>query len=559
MAQAIDSRSFSRKLFNTVHKKFGGKVEYLVSGGAKLDEAVARDFKTLGFEMLEGFGMTEAAPMITFTRPDHWKIGSPGQAMPCLEVRIENDEVLAKGRNIMQGYYNRPDESAEVLKDGWLHTGDTGFIDDQGYLFITGRKKEILVLPNGKNVNPEELESKLYTLSDIIAEAGVFMKNGQIHAAIYPDLKRIRDREIGDLDQHIRWEIIDRFNRNVSAYKKLSGYVLLKEELPKTRLGKLQRFKLVELAERTAAGKKTVKDEPQTEEYRVIRQFLQQEHRLDIHPEDHIELDLGLDSLDRVGLLTFLESTFGVELKEEVLSEHPTIERLAAHMKEKKKHLSVETIKWAEILKEKVDLNLPRSWFTQNVLKNISRILLSVYFRLRSEGRENIPNGPFILAPNHQSFFDGLYVSVFLKNRVMKNTYFYAKEKHLRNRWLRAFANRNNVIIMDINRDLKVSLQKLAKVLHRGKNIMIFPEGTRTQNGAIGEFKKAFAILSRELNVPVVPVAIKGAFEALPKGSFLPRPWKKIHIKFLEPIYPEGHTYETLSETVFQKLTTEVA
>jgi long-chain acyl-CoA synthetase len=180
-----------------------------------------------------------------------------------------------------------------------------------------------------------------------------------------------------------------------------------------------------------------------------------------------------------------------------------------------------------------------------------------LYFRLRGEGTDNIPEGPCILAPNHQSFIDGLFVSAFLKNRTMRKTYFYAKEKHVRDRLVRAFAQRHNVIIMDINRDLKQSLQKLAEVLRKGRNIMIFPEGTRTQTGDLGNFKKAFAILSRELNVPVVPVSIKGAFDALPKGSKIPRPWKKIHIKFLEPVYPENHNYDSLTDLVFNKLASE--
>ena len=226
-------------------------------------------------------------------------------------------------------------------------------------------------------------------------------------------------------------------------------------------------------------------------------------------------------------------------------------------MEENKNKLTVDSIKWADILKQKVDLKLPRSWFTQNLVKNFSRVLFTLYFRLKGEGVENIPEGPFILASNHQSFFDGLFISVFLRNKMMKNTYFYAKEKHLRMGWLKALANRNNIIIMDINRDLKQSLQKLAEVLKRGKNVIIFPEGTRTRTGAVGTFKKAFAILSRELNVPVVPVSIKGAFAALPRGGFLPRPWKRIKITFHRPIFPDGLSYETLSELVYRKVATE--
>ncbi len=558
LAGKINSRTFSKKIFNEVHQKFGGYVEYMVCGGAKLDEAMAADFKTLGFEMLEGFGMTEAAPMITFTRPGRWKIGSAGEPVPGLQVKELNGEIVAKGRNIMQGYYNRPEETSEVLTDGWLHTGDLGFLDDEGFIHITGRSKEIIVLSNGKNINPEEIENKISGMSEFVSEIGVFMQNDSLHAAIFPDFRKLQSSGILNLEEKFRWEIIDKYNRSAASYKKIKKFFLLKDELPKTRLGKIQRFKLNTL-ERNVLTKKDKSSEPNFEEYKIIRDFLSEQTKGDIYPDDHIEIDLGLDSLDKVSLISFLETTFGVDIKEEDLIDNATIEKLALYMKEKKSKLSVETVKWTEILKSKIDLNLPASWVTQNLIKNTSKLILKTYFRLKGEGIENLPEGPFIITPNHQSFFDGLFVSVFLKNKIMKNTYFYAKEKHLRNSLLKAFANRNNVIIMDLNRDLKRSLQNLAEVLKKGKNIIIFPEGTRTSNGKIGQFKKAFAILSSELNIPVVPVSIKGAFEALPKGSIIPRPRKKIEVKFHKPVYPEGLNYDSLMELVFRKLETDLA
>ena len=157
----------------------------------------------------------------------------------------------------------------------------------------------------------------------------------------------------------------------------------------------------------------------------------------------------------------------------------PNIIKLAENIRDKKTKLSVEAIDWGKIFKEHLDLDLPKSWFTHNFMKNGAKVFLKLYFRLKGEGLENIPEGPFILAPNHQSFFDGLFVAVFLKNKLMKQTYFYAKEKHVKNKILKFIAAKNNVIVMDLT-DLKTSLQKMAEVLKRGKNIIIFPEGTRT-------------------------------------------------------------------------------
>jgi len=136
----------------------------------------------------------------------------------------------------------------------------------------------------------------------------------------------------------------------------------------------------------------------------------------------------------------------------------------------------------------------------------------------------------------------------------MKKTYIYAKEKHFHGRFLRFLADRNNIILVDVNKDLKLSIQKLAEVLKKGKNLMIFPEGTRTMTGKLGEFKQTFAILSQELKVPVIPVAIKGSFDILPSGSRFPRLFRKVSVEFLAPVYPESHTYESLKNLVYQRL-----
>jgi len=181
-------------------------------------------------------------------------------------------------------------------------------------------------------------------------------------------------------------------------------------------------------------------------------------------------------------------------------------------------------------------------------------LFFHLYFRFKASGMANIPEGPCIIAPNHQSFFDGLFVASYLKSKQIKKTYFYAKEKHVKKRWLKFLANRNNIIVMDLNNELKESIQKMGEVLKRDKNLIIFPEGTRTKNGDLGQFKKTFAILSRELNIPVVPVSIHGAFEALPRGTFFPRPCSKVQIEFLAPVYPASYNYESLSDAVKRKI-----
>jgi long-chain acyl-CoA synthetase len=558
IAEKRKSRKFSRKIFKKVHEKFGGEIETFVCGGAKLDENVARDFQTLGFEVLEGYGMTETSPMITFTRPGRVKIGSPGEVFPGMEVKFEDGEILARGPNLMKGYYNKEAETKEAVVDGWLHTGDLGHLDEEGFLFVTGRKKELIVLSNGKNITPEEVELKVLAVDETTEEVGVYMENDQLYAVIYPNSVKVKSAEIADVNEYYRWEVIAKYNERSPSYRRISSFTIIDEPLPRTRLSKLKRFMLPEIGKGNLIKKEKKEEDLLFEEYKIIKDFLVKEKQKDVFPSDHLELDLALDSLDKITFLSFLSSTFGVELSEEELVKYNTVEMISNFIKEHKTKINIETIDWKAIFKETVNLNLPKSWITVNLFKNWSRFVFNIYFKIKAEGIERLPKGPFIIAANHQSFFDGLFVTMFIKNKIMKKTYFYAKKKHIGNKFVNFIANKNNVIIVDINKDLKKSLQKMAAVLKSGKNMVIFPEGTRSLDGELGDYKKTFAILSSELNIPVVPVAIGGAYKALPKGSYIPRPFKKICVKFLEPINPSGHSYDSLTNEVYTKVESEL-
>ena len=556
IAGAVNSLKFSRIVFGSVQKKFGGHLKYLVCGGAPVDREVVKLFKTLGFEILEGYGMTETAPMITFTRPGTIVPGIPGQLLPGLSIRFEDNEIVVAGKNIMQGYYNKPEETREVLKDGWLYTGDLGFLDEKGYLHITGRKKEIIVLPNGKNINPDEVEKAIMKQSAFVKEAGVFMKDGILQAILFPDFRKLSEAGISNIDEHFRWKVIDQMNRTITPYKKVLRFHIASYELPKTRIGKLKRFQLPDL---TVEKVYTKADEPKSREYQAIKKFLEDETQHTVHPNDHIELDLALDSLGKVGLSAFIETAFGVDVPENSLADFASVAKLAEHLHQKKTRLNFEGISWSQILKEKVHLNLPESWFTHNMFKNLFHLGFQLFMRVKSKGIENLPNQACIIAPNHQSILDGFLVVSLLKRKFIKKTYVYAKEKHFRNPILRFLANRNNIILVDVNKDLKLSIQKLAEVLKKGKNLMIFPEGTRTMTGKLGEFKQTFAILSQELKVPVVPVAINGSYDILPSGSRFPRLFRKVSVEFLTPVYPENHSYESLKNLVYKRLENTLA
>ncbi len=554
VAESVDSAAFSKLIFKTVQQRFGGHVNYLVCGGAAIDNDVARDFKTLGFDLLTGYGMTEAAPMISFTHPGTLKIGASGQILPGIEVKIDDDnEITTKGRNIMQGYYNRPEETADVIKDGWLHTGDLGYVDAENFIFITGRKKEIIVLPNGKNINPEEIEFKILKMFATVKEIGVFMHEGLLQAVISPDLRKMTEQGVHQIEEYIRWDILDKYNHTASPAKKITKFTVIKEELPKTRLGKIRRFQLPEFTEKVVKEKHQG-DEPVYAEYQIIKNFLKKQTEHDIYPDDHIEIDLGLDSLDKISLHTFLHSTFGIDMQDEEIVHHLTVGKLAEYVREKKVKTDEEGVNWNKILHEEIAVNLPQGSSTQIFSYAFAKFLLNGYFELQATGLEHVPQSPCIFAPNHQSYIDGLIIAQFFDANLVKKTYFYAEERHFRSRWKQVFADKHNIIIMDINRKLKLSLQKMAAALQNGKNIILFPEGFRTRDGKLAEFKKTFAILSCELKIPVVPVVLQGAYEAMPFGKTLPKFRQEIRVNFLSPVSPEGLSYEALTEKVYQNI-----
>ena len=556
LSAKVNNLRFSRLLFSSVQRRFGGAIRYMPCGGAVLDEKVIKDFRSLGFEILVGYGLSETAPMVSFTRPGQQRKYSAGQIIPCNEVRSVDGEILVRGKNVMKGYFERPEETAQVMRDGWFHTGDLGHLDEDNYIYITGRKKEIIVLPSGKNINPEEVESKLLQYKGLVAEVAVLASGDALQALILPDVQALKQRGVVNLEEAIRSEVIAKYNLKASSYKRILKCTLVSESLPRTRLGKLKRHELEQLSCSNKSRKETAIAEPDLEEYRVIKEFLQGQTGLDIAPDDHFELDLSLDSLGKVSFQVFLSGTFGIEVTEQTLLDHPSPAQLAEFMQSQAKSIdSSKQFKWGEILREKISVKLPKSWITFHWLNLFSGFSLRCLFRLRGENVENLPEGACILAPNHQSYLDALFIMAFLKRKVLRDTFFYAKAEHMRRWWQRFMASRHNIIIMDINKDLKLSLQKLAEVLKKGKKVIIFPEGTRSLDGSLGDFKQSFAILGRELEVPIVPVAVDGAYRALPRGKFFPRLFRKVKISFLDPIYPDkDDSYSSLTDKVHQAL-----
>ncbi len=236
-------KPLQRKLFSKVHEKVGKRLRFMISGGAKLSEEVWKDFEAMGFNILEGYGLTETSPLISVNRPNRKKIGSAG--LPVNEVKVkvsESGEILVKGPNVMKGYYNKPEETEKVIKDGWFHTGDLGYIDEEGFIHITGRAKEVIVLDSGKNVYPEDIELEILK-SPYILEVGIFYDEGKLKALIRPDFELLLEEGIEEVKEFIKREL-QRTTKHLQPYKKVKEFKLIDRELPRTRIGKLRRFLL---------------------------------------------------------------------------------------------------------------------------------------------------------------------------------------------------------------------------------------------------------------------------------------------------------------------------
>jgi len=549
ISEKLGNLAFSKTVFKSIHKKFGGNVKNIICGGAKLDPVVFNKFKTLGFLISEGYGMTEAAPMITFPKPGTGRAGCVGTELVKGSVKIVDGEIVASGKNIMQGYFNRPQETADVLKDGWLYTGDLGHFDKHGRLYVTGRKKEIIVLPNGKNINPVEIEKALEEVNELVLEAAVLVRKNALTAVIRPDDKILANRQIPNLEEFVRWEIVDKYNKKASHHKKLLDFILINEPLPRTRLEKLQRFKIEKFLDKRKKVRKSA-DIPKDEVYKAIVGYLNKFAENKVFPDDHVEIDLGLDSLDKIELAGFISKHFKTKVSEKDLHNNPTVRELAKFVDKQKDIVVEDTQDWKSLLKENIHLDLPRSSWYHLWMKSYLIIIMRLFFKLRYHGWKNIPQGPVIFAPNHQSVIDGLFVVGKISARQFRRTYFFAKNKHFRKGWRRFLANRNNIIVMSEGDDIINSIKRMASVLKKGRNIIIFPEGTRTRDGEISEFKQTFALLATELNIPVVPVAIKGAYEAFPRNKKLPYPFKQIDVTYLPAIYPQEYTQEEFSNAV---------
>ncbi len=391
-------------------------------------------------------------------------------------------------------------------------------------------KKE-QVVSEQEAVRLSEIEKRVMQIADFIKEIAVKKRDGEHIAFIYPDFEMLKKRQIINIEDQVRWYAVEIYNMHPIGKIRLDGYRILKKPL-------------------SATDKKTQnREEPDTEVYRELKHYLQGVTTKAIYPSSHLELDLGLDSLDYVMLYTFVKKSFGVHLDERIFAERMVMRDLCDYISKKQQRSEIREVEWSDIVRVPIDYKLPYAPFVMLLYKVTLLPLFKLYFRLSVTGKENLPEAPCIIAPSHESMLDGFVVEASLPYGVLKKTFFLAFEVVFGRSFLGMLSSISQMIMIDINRDLITAMQRTAEPLKRGANVVIFPEGARSRDGKLLPFKRYYAILSKELNVPVVPAMIDGTFEAMPAGKLFPRP-AKVRLKYLPPVYPDGLSYDEINERV---------
>ena len=542
----VKSLKIKRKVFAKVHKKFGGHLDFIVVGGAKMDPEISKFYETLGFYALEGYGLTETAPVIAVNSKKERKIGTVGKRLYNVEIKTVDEELWVKGPIVMKGYYNKPEKTTEVItEDGWFKTGDLAAIDEEGYVTIRGRKNTMIVLSNGKNIDPETLENRVIAQSNgLIKEIGIFNYKNKLAAIIVPDLLEFRKRGITNTKAYIK-NIVEDYNLKAHNYEKVLDYKLFEEELPKTRVGKTRRFMLPDLYEKNEVVKKEKTPEPTDEAYKILKEYVKKNKGIEPQPEENLELEIGMDSLDIVEFFAFIENSFGIQLDEEKFAGMPNLKLLSEYINQKATKFEDNDIDWKQIISETKPIEDNKNRWVTKFLK-IFQPIVDLYFRVKKIDRKKLTDNPQIFVSNHQSFVDPLILGSLFPNKIVFNTLFLAIDWYFKKGVMKLLVSNGNVVLIDINKNIRKSVEEIVGYLKGGKSIVIFPEGARTKDGKVAQFKKVFAIIAKELNVDIQCLGIKGAFEAYSRYMKFPKP-KKIEVAVLEKFSPEG-SYDEITQ-----------
>lgn len=506
-----------RLLFRSVHRELGGHLQFLACGGAFLDPSLAQKWENLGVPVLQGYGTTEATALVTSSDLRHRQLGTVGRVAPGQEMAIASDgEILIQGENVSGGYWRNAQATKQAFRDGWYRTGDLGFLDSDGYLHFKGRKKNLIVLADGMNVYPEDIENRL-NLRPEIQEAvvvGLPQKDGrvEVHAVVLA-------ADPAGVEKAVR-----ETNRLLAPHQQMRGFTVWPgEDFPRTHTLKVKRHEVLEMLDRE---EKVGKERLEVTKKQVevdLRDLVAQTAgvpREEIGPQSTLGLDLGLDSLSIVELLCLIEEEMGIYVEEERIPHPATVGDLMALLADDQRaEASTPFPEW------------PLSFPSRMVRTLLQRALISPLLALlcptRVRGRENLENlsAPLLFSANHTSHLDTPLVLKVLPRRYSRRLAVAAAADY----WFAIpllgalTALLINSFPMARQGNVRPSMEHTVDLIDRGWSVLIFPEGTRSLSGEMQPFKSGVGLLAVELGVPVVPIHLRGVYEILPKGSRAPR------------------------------------
>ena len=586
-----------RLFFRRVHEGFGGRLRLAVSAGSSFDQSIARDYHALGFTILQGYGLTETAGAATVTRFEDNKVGSVGTPLNSVEVKIDKPngegigEVLIRGPIVMHGYYRNPQANHDSFtEDRWFRSGDLGRFDAEGHLYIVGRKKDVIILPSGQNVYPEDVESH-YSLSPLVGEVCVlgvrdvtreFALAEKLCAVVVPDFDYLKTQKIANAREAIRFAL-DNLGRDLPEYQRVRDYIVRSEPLPRTAIRKVRRFELKRQIEELGVVARQARDTgqlPFTNEDRILMETRPGRalataighHVPDapiIHPQMNLELDLGLDSLARAECIASLEQSLGVELDSAAVGSALTVAEVVtlansmvsgvghdtvggasreSRTKASRVEISPSPGNWSEMLQQTPadDLELLPILKRRRVTALVAYLLLRpvylfarVFLRMEVRGLEHVERleRPFLICPNHQSYLDPLLVCSAYPPHILPHVFHVGASEYWSNVFTAQIARLINIVPVDPDTNLIRAMRAGAAGLRAGRILNIYPEGERSFDGLLHRFKRGAAILASELDVPIVPVALDGVYRVWPRKSRRIR-LAKVRIRFGEAINP---------------------
>jgi long-chain acyl-CoA synthetase len=494
-----------RLLFWPVLNQMGG-LSIVALGGAPLSPVLAQRWQEIGVVALQGYGATETSPVISMTRLEANRIGTVGQPIPGVEVRIAQDgEVIVSGPNVFLGYYEKPEATQQVLRDGWYHTGDLGTLDEDRFLTLHGRKKDMLALADGTKVYPEDIENTLSRDPRVQDSAVVGLENAagetQVHAVLLL-------REAAEAP-----DVVRAANTQMAPNQQIRGFsVWPDEDLPRTSTLKVKKIAVLEWlrTQETSAGRPLAygadeKAAPQSPiEHLVSR--MEGIDAIAVRPNARIASDLGLDSLGKVELLSLIEEELGAYVDDADLDPDATLAELQSMVDAAAGTKRQEGIfGWP--------LNPLVRAIGIGIQQTVGQLLLTIFYRRRTIGLENLRGlqGPVLFTPNHHMHNDnapiicGIPVSWRWKMSVAA-----AQDSIFDTKWHGFLAGLlGNAFPVNREGAARRSLDLLGARLDRGFSILIYPEGKMTVDGPLQPFKSGTGLVAILGAVPVVPMRLK--------------------------------------------------